>query len=843
MKRISRFVIFLAAFLTPTACFFPRLSFANLIVVDSTDYAPNPLACTLRQAITSANTDTSVGTCQPGNGPDTILLLDSLYELETDNSEPDGTNNALPQITSPITIDGDEIVGGSQLTVLGSLTRIFAVHGEGNLTLNHISFGGSNVPASRGGGAALIDSGGTATFNFCAIATNFAGFGAAVFVGVDSEATFNDSTLNNNQTVTNGLPAIATGGGAIFNNGTLTLHHSQVVDNKTDPIADSGFGGGIVNNGIATLDSTEVSHNQSDLFGAGIYNNGQLVVHQGTFDTNILITTSGLGGGIYNSPNGNLQIDKNTVLSRNAGNQGGGIYNDRGVVDIQNSTFFHNTTSNQNGGGLFNQDGGVVSLSNTSFSSNLASNGGGGIFNQGILSIKNCAFLLNAANHASGGSGSAIVNSGADAQLSTINSTFSGQNMFNDPLFAFQNIGGHADIRNSTFEGNTGWALFSSNVGGIWVQNTILSNSSQSNCTSTLFVTSKGYNLDTDGSCGFSATGDQNNLTADLGPLQDNGGPTQTHALLPGSAAIDHGDPSGCKDPDGHLLTTDQRGFSRPLDGDGNGSAICDVGAFEVNPHCGDGILDPEEQCDDGRNDDGDGCNSSCAIEPGYSCAGQPSGCTPGCGDGVIAGSEQCDDGNSSSGDGCSKFCTVEPGYVCEGTPSHCHTVCGDGIIAGSEQCDDGNLKNLDGCDFQCHIEPRFACTGQPSVCTPGCGDGSIDGSEQCDDDNLNDGDGCSSTCTIEAGFTCRGTPSLCSMKTPSGGQGGNGGAETGGGNTGTGTGQGGNVGSESTTGTGNGCALGVDQGRLEPSLGYGFLLLSTASLGWIRIRRAKSRI
>ncbi|MEW5988914.1 MAG: choice-of-anchor Q domain-containing protein, partial [Chloroflexota bacterium] len=66
-----------------------------------------------------------------------------------------------------------------------------------------------------------------------------------------------------------------------------------------------------------------------------------------------------------------------------------------------------------------------------------------------------------------------------------------------------------------------------------------------------------------------------------LGPLQDNGGPTFTHALLEGSPAIETGNPAGCVDDQGHLLTVDQRGYVRPIDADADGAAICDVGAFE----------------------------------------------------------------------------------------------------------------------------------------------------------------------------------------------------------------------------------------------------------------------
>ena len=71
-------------------------------------------------------------------------------------------------------------------------------------------------------------------------------------------------------------------------------------------------------------------------------------------------------------------------------------------------------------------------------------------------------------------------------------------------------------------------------------------------------------------------------MTPLLGPLADNGGPTETHALLAGSPAIDAG-LEVCTDPEGlAALTTDQRGVARPMDGDGEGTAACDIGAYEV---------------------------------------------------------------------------------------------------------------------------------------------------------------------------------------------------------------------------------------------------------------------
>ncbi|HXJ37309.1 MAG TPA: DUF4215 domain-containing protein [Candidatus Eisenbacteria bacterium] len=157
---------------------------------------------------------------------------------------------------------------------------------------------------------------------------------------------------------------------------------------------------------------------------------------------------------------------------------------------------------------------------------------------------------------------------------------------------------------------------------------------------------------------------------------------------------------------------------------------------------CGDGTLDPGEQCDDGNFISGDGCSSACQLETT-------------CGNHVIDPGEQCDDGNTVAGDGCSDTCQYE-------------TVCGDGIKEGIEECDDGNTVAADGCSPTCHLEicgnaildPGETCddgnTSGNDGCTPTChheplcGDGALDPGEECDDGNKKSDDGCDKSCHLE---------------------------------------------------------------------------------------------
>ena len=191
---------------------------------------------------------------------------------------------------------------------------------------------------------------------------------------------------------------------------------------------------------------------------------------------------------------------------------------------------------------------------------------GGGIQSGplGSLTLKNSTVVGNSADVGGG------ISKFGFASLTVTNSTVSG-NTPNEAGGIGNGSGGRLIVTNSTVSGNTGAAI--RNYGTATVMNSLIDGV----CAEAQEpVTSLGYNIESPGdTCGFDQATDLVNITEgqlDLEPLQDNGGPTMTHALGEGSVAIDHIPAIDCE------VDEDQRGEPRP------GGTMCDVGAFEAQP-------------------------------------------------------------------------------------------------------------------------------------------------------------------------------------------------------------------------------------------------------------------
>jgi len=278
----------------------------------------------------------------------------------------------------------------------------------------------------------------------------------------------------------------------------LTISHGMA--------SGSGGGGGIRNTtGTVELRNSTVSHNEALFSGGGIFNSNVLTLIHSTVSDN---EAGESGGGIRNMQGGTVTLIHSTVSGNTTNDDGGGIRNNGGMVTLIDSTVSGNTAADHptglsnHGGGIFNNNGGTLTLSNCTVSGNTANDDGGGIRNtgNGLVELFNCTITANTAGDMGGG---------------------------------IRNVVGTVNFQNTIIAGN-------------------VAGTSGPDCSGAL--SSNGDNLVGVGTgCPSSAMGDQTVLPADvfttmLGTLQDNGGPTSTHALLAGSPAIDAGNPAGCTD-------------------------------------------------------------------------------------------------------------------------------------------------------------------------------------------------------------------------------------------------------------------------------------------------------
>ncbi len=314
-------------------------------------------------------------------------------------------------------------------------------------------------------------------------------------------------------------------------------------------------GGGVntvvtISNGTAhvTLSKFTLRHGLATN-GAGVNNSGMLTINNTAISGNVAqsSTTFSRGGGVYN--HGTLTINNSTVRGNSANTDGGGIFN-TGRMTINRSTVSKNSTMGD----------------------------GGGMWNLGTLKINASTISGNTGGAILFSTGGGIANS---ATMTIVNSTISGNTVFRHGTGGIVNLQGTLTMSNSTIAGNQGGIYV--NLGTATLQNSVVANNSGGNCFG--HVSSNGYNLSSDSSCNFSGPGVLNNTNPMLGPLQYNGGPTQTMALPSSSPAVDAGNPNGCTDGLGHLLITDQRGKPRPDTEDKGG---CDIGAYEFQsaPSC-----------------------------------------------------------------------------------------------------------------------------------------------------------------------------------------------------------------------------------------------------------------
>ncbi len=534
--------------------------------------------CTLRAAVMEAN-------ALPG--ADTIAVPAGTYELtitgvdeRCDGTTPctiDGTTGAyVPVITFDASQGDLDITDDVTITGAGSgVTRI-----EWAPTSPGVPLEGDNDPLT-----------GDRIFQVSTTSSATADIASVVIQGLtvaNGEVAVKPTKATDVCIAEAGLP-----GNAIYDDTNLNAYDIEVIDSTCGALNEEGK---IVDDGTTSIIIAQFRRK-----GGGIALGGGYATV--TYDS----TKEGLPPEVISGGEGssfgveNVILDDVVVINNWSGGDGGGIHS---IVPttISRSKISGNTCAGGNGGGLYNEGDTVISdtLIGKVFDADTAAahpelthrnsaENGGAIFFTGAP--QTTTTILRSAingNYAIGGAGIAA----REASFDITNTTIS-RNEAKD-VGAGIITSGDVYLQNVTVADNVATTPATSGGAGLngfsnarfFLSNTLLSNNQfiypdkpirRDNCgmvgSNAQFI-SQGYNLEDGDTCEFGAT-DQVNTDPLLVALADNGGLTETHAIPMASPAVDTGDDSNCPN-------NDQRGSIRPFDGDEDGTAKCDIGAFEL---------------------------------------------------------------------------------------------------------------------------------------------------------------------------------------------------------------------------------------------------------------------
>jgi CSLREA domain-containing protein len=560
---------------------------------DTFDGACLPRDCSLREAVAAAN---------QASGPNTITIPAGNYVLALAGPGEDGAASGDLDLTDDVTLLGvGSEAGGTFITAADGfgdrlvhalsgavvIENLYLGGGEADaggavrveesadLTIRETRLDASKATGPDGGG--LVFSEGTLILEASRL-TRGCSAGAGGAVVSRGTATIRDAVFEDNEA--------ASQGGAIANSGTMTLTTTSV--NRafagTGPlcgVVGQGDGGGIYSSGDLTITDGDISRTEATRSGGAIFTDGTLDI-EGTL---IRSTCRGSGGGIAVAAGGRATVKTIDLQASAGGGDGGGVWVEEGgsasVVDSRIGG-----TASRAGGGIANA--GEVEVRGTTVSGGRALDGAG-IYSSGALTVETSTIEQGSAREHGGGifalgtttiDASTISGNTADfggglflqGTVSVTNCTISANNATGSGGGAALWGSGELQLTHCTLTRNTS-AEASALLADTYatVSNTLLGgNTLGPNCSVRLGLLGIG-NLDEDGSCGFSAAENLSGVSPELGPLLDNGGPTETHVLLADSPARNAAAVAVC-------LPTDQRGVVRPQE------SLCDIGAVEMEP-------------------------------------------------------------------------------------------------------------------------------------------------------------------------------------------------------------------------------------------------------------------
>lgn len=423
--------------------------------------------------------------------------------------------------------------GGAPLTITVTqaklITQETTIDGGGLITLS----GGGMVHVLENDSPLL-------TLKNLSIANGYTtGNGGGVYSRWKANLTIENCTFTNNISVSAVYDNDSGGGAVYLHSGLLTITSSRFINNR----AENSSGGAVhILFGNADITDTIFEDNQAGGYGGAFYNDGLLGSGGYIRFTRVTFSRSsglGQGGAAFTwmypyQPGSRITIQEgrftgNTVAPDVTGDAfGGGLRHGNGALDILATTFDGNTAASQ-GGAVWTGDSARVTLTNSTLSGNAADDGAGS------------------------GLGGALMVAGGSLTLTNVTLADNRAGFMGGAIWGASGI----TVTNTLFAGSA--------AGNPWGQNI--------HCGGT-YVSGGGSfqtpNGPADRACAKGIAIDD----PLLGPLADNGGPTPTHTLLPGSPAVDAGKTSACP-------PLDQRGRARPFDGDSDGKGLCDSGAVE----------------------------------------------------------------------------------------------------------------------------------------------------------------------------------------------------------------------------------------------------------------------